>query len=309
MTKWQITCNMSVQMVSAASLPTVLVFCASYELGSFSKAGRQLGITPQAASRAVVRLERSLGTALFRRTTRLITPTDAGRAYFPIARQALDLLASAERVLQHEGQLRGGQVRISAPTTFGHHRLLPFLASFRERYPHIALDVHIGNRNIDFAADGFDLAVRMGAVRERGLVARKLGDFALGVYAAPSYLARRGTPKTPAQLAAHECLAFVMPRTGRVLPWTFVPGPTALVPPTGVRCSEDVLATVTLARAGAGLLQTYDFLVTDEVRRGALVEVLREFRGASRPFSLLYPQTPKPTAAARTLIDALLHAR
>src|SRR5206468_7742351 len=130
-----------------------------------------------------------------------------------------------------------------------------------------------------------------------------LGDFPVGVYGAPAYLSRHSVPRTPGELAHHACIAFVMPRTGRVLPWTFVPQPRAWIPESSVKCTEDVLATVTLARAGLGLVQTYDFVVEKDVAQGTLVEILREFRGASRPFSLVYPAVPKRSPAARLLID------
>lgn len=306
MTQSRITCTLGVQVALQSTLPNLLTFCAAFELGSFSKAARQLGVTPQAASRSVVRLEATLGVTLFRRTTRTITPTDEARAYYRTAKQALNLLSSAERdVAQREGA-HAGLVRISAPTSFGHHRLLPALAAFRERYPAIELELHVGNRNIDFTREGYDLAIRMGTIRENGFIARKLGDFALGVYGAPSYLARRGTPRTPAQLDNHECIAFIMPSSGRVMPWAFTRGPRSFTPRSALRCSEDVLALVTLARAGLGLIQTYDFLVEHDVEAGQLVEVLRDHRGASRPFSIVYPSAPRRSPAARTVIDFLL---
>lgn len=293
-------------MALQATLPNLLTFCTAFELGSFSLAARKLGITPQAASRSVVRLEQTLGVTLFRRTTRTVTPTDDARTYYRTARQALDLLVHAETAVNRREGVHAGLVRLSAPTSFGHARLLPSLASFRERYPAIELELHIGNRNIDFTQDGYDLAIRMGTIREKGLIARKLGEFPLGIYGAPSYLARRSPPRTPAQLVDHDCITFIMPSTGRVLPWSFGPHPQRMTPSAAVRCTEDVLALVSLAKAGLGLVQIYDFLVEKEVERGLLVEVLRDHRGASRPFSVVYPSSPKRTDAARALIDFLI---
>jgi DNA-binding transcriptional LysR family regulator len=297
---------MNVQMALQSTLPNLLTFCAAFELASFSKAARRLGVTPQAASRSVVRLEETLGVALFRRTTRSITPTDAARSYYQTAREALDLLVRAEMDITRHDATRAGVVRLSAPTTFGHYRLLPSLAGFRERYPGIELEIHVGNRTVDFAVEGYDLAIRLGRIDVKGLVARKLGDFALGVYGSPAYVARHGTPQHPAQLVDHACIAFIMPRTGRLLPWSFAPEPRSWSPHAPIRCAEDVLATITLARAGVGFVQTYDFLVEQDLERGLLVEVLSNYRGASRPFSLVYPQTPKRSPAARVLIDYLL---
>ncbi|HSC86464.1 MAG TPA: LysR substrate-binding domain-containing protein [Polyangiaceae bacterium] len=290
----------------ASTLPNILVFCATYELGSFSNAARRLALTPQAASRGVLRLEQTLGTTLFRRTTRTLTPTEAAHEYYRTSKEALELLARAESAVSAKESERAGLVRLSVPTTYGHHRLLPRMVALRQRYPGIQLEIHVANRNIDFASEGYDLAIRMGPIRTAGFVARKLGDFALGVFASPSYLARRGTPRTPAQLAEHSCIGFVMPSTGKLLPWTFASGPRSWVPNAELRVADDALGLITLARAGAGLIQVYDFLVEQELEFGTLVEVLREHRGASRPFSVVYPSQPKRSPAARTVIDFLL---
>ncbi|WP_437962205.1 LysR family transcriptional regulator [Sorangium sp. So ce119] len=285
----------------AGTLPNVEAFCRTYETGSFTRAARLLAVTPQATSRSVARLERRLGVTLFRRTTRSLAPTDEARRYYALCTQALALLSAGERELASERSSPEGLVRISVPTTYGHHRLLPALGVFRERYPGIRVDIHVSNQNVDFVREGHHLAIRMGAIADRTLVARKLGDFALGVYASSSYLARHGAPRSPSDLEKHTCIAFQMPRSGRALPWVFHPGPTSLVPEARYRCSEDVLGTIGLARAGVGLVQTYDFLVEDDVARGTLVQVLAPFRGASRPFSLIHPKGTVLSPPARAL--------
>lgn len=287
----------------SGTLPNVEAFCRTYETGSFSRAARALGVTPQATSRSVARLEQSLGVTLFRRTTRQLSPTDAARRYYERCVQALALFAVAEGEVVEGRHAPTGLVRISAATTWAHHRLLPSLGAFRELCPEIEVEVNVASGNVDFVRGGYDLAVRMGSVADGALVARKLGDFALGVFAAPAYLARHGVPQTPADLERHTCIAFLVPSSGRVLPWTFSPAPERLVPRAAYRCSDDALGTVTLARAGLGLVQTYDFLVEEDVSRGRLVEVLVRYRGRSRPFSLVYPKAPRPTRAVRAMID------
>jgi DNA-binding transcriptional LysR family regulator len=290
----------------AGTLPNLEAFCRTYETGSFTKAARALSVTPQATSRSVARLESALGVTLFRRTTRSLAPTEEARRYYDLCVQALSLLSTGERELQSGLRAPEGRVRISVPTTYGHHRLLPSLGVFRERYPGIRVEVNVSNQNVDFVRDGYDLAIRMGTIEDRTLVARKLGDFELGVYASRGYLARHRAPRTPEDLAQHACVAFVMPSSGRVLPWTFAPGPRSFVPDAPYRCSEDVLGVIALARAGVGLVQVYDFLVEDDVARGTLVEVLASFRGRSRPFSLLYPKSVVPSSAVRAMIDFIL---
>ncbi|WP_437480578.1 LysR family transcriptional regulator [Sorangium sp. So ce1014] len=290
----------------AGTLPNLEAFCRTYETGSFTGAARALSVTPQATSRSVARLERALGVTLFRRTTRSLAPTEAARRYYDLCTQALALLSTGERELSSGHTAVEGRVRISVPTTYGHHRLLPSLGAFRERHPGIRVDVNVSNQNIDFVRDGYDLAIRMGTIDDKTLVARKLGDFALGVYASRPYLARHRPPRTPEDLPQHTCVAFVMPRSGRPLPWTFTPGPKSFIPDAPYQCSDDVLAVITLARAGIGLVQIYDFLVEEDIARGALVEVLASFRGRSRPFSLLYPRGVVPSRATRALIDFIV---
>lgn len=288
------------------TLPNLEAFCRSFETGSFSRAAELLGVTPQATSRAVARLEKALGVTLFRRTTRSLAATEAARSYYAACRGALGLLAESERQLSHQRSSPSGVVRLSLPTTYGHHRLLPALARFRERYPGVEVELHVSNQNVDFVRDGHDLAIRMGSLKDLNVTVRKLGDFPLGVFGGPEYLARNSAPARPADLDTHTCIAFVMPSTGRVLPWSFHPEPVAYLPKASYRVSDDVLALLTLARAGLGLIQTYDFLVAQEVARGALVEVLSAYRGASRPFSLIYPRGVTQSRATRAMIDFIL---
>lgn len=290
----------------ASTLPNIEAFCRTYETGSFTAAARALGVTPQATSRSVARLERALGVTLFRRTTRSLAPTDHGRRYYELCVQAISLLASGEHSLAKGNANINGKVRVSAPTTYGHHRLLPQLGVFHERFPDVRVEVNISNHNIDFVRDGYDLAIRMSSDLGPTFVANKLGQFALGVYASPSYLARIGAPQTTADLLRHTCVAFLMPSSGRVMPWTFHPEPRRFVPDAPYCCSDDVLGVIGLARAGVGLVQIYDFVVEEDVSRGKLVEVLSAYRGASRPFSLIYPENVVLSPAAQTLKDFLI---
>lgn len=253
----------------------------------------------------MARLEQALGVTLFRRTTRSLSATPAAREYYERCARALALLSDGEQQLSTRAGVVEGQVRISVPTTYGHYRLLPSLASFAERYPKVKVDVGVSNQNVDLVRGGYDLAVRRGTVRDKTLVARKLGDFTLGVYASSAYVARAGEPTTLEELAHHECVTFVMPSSGRALAWEFAGG-QAYLPKARYRCTEDVLGVITLAKAGLGLVQVFDFLVEEPLRRGELVEVLAPLRGAGRAFSLVYPKPVKPTPAVRAMIDFIL---
>lgn len=237
-------------------LGSIEMFCLAAELSSFTAAANAAGVTPAAVSRSVSRLEARLGIRLFVRSTRHIRLSDEGRAYFEQVRPAIARLVDAER--QVGGQGAAGRLRISLPTPYAHYRVLPLLPAFRDKYPNVDVHVHISNRNVDFADDGYDLSVRGRAPDDSALIARKLEDAELVVVAAPEYLRRRGTPQALEDLAAHDCIQFDRPSSGRRIPWTFqVDGEAVDIVTDGAYgTGEDVLGGVTLARAGAGLFQT-----------------------------------------------------
>ncbi|MET1080797.1 MAG: LysR substrate-binding domain-containing protein [Pseudomonas sp.] len=289
-------------------LGDIEAFLAAVEKGSLSAAAVALATTASVLSRAITRLEARLGTQLLRRTTRRLSLTDAGQLYLEQARTAFSLIEAAERQIQgQEGQL-SGRVRLSVPTTYGHYRLPALLAHFTLEYPRIRLDVSISNRNVDLVDEGVDLAIRLGALPDSGLVGRRLEDAPLCLVAAPAYLARAGMPGDLAALAEHACLPFVMPSTGKVAPWLFGEGEQAVqwLPGGAVQVFDDVLATVSLAEAGLGICQTYEFIVAERIRQGRLVRVLPQLEGGSRPFSILYAPHRQLSAAARRLIDFML---
>jgi DNA-binding transcriptional LysR family regulator len=289
---------------------SIELFCAAAEHGSFTAAANVVGVTPAAVSRSVSRLEARLGVRLFVRTTRQVSLTDDGRRYFEQCRDALAQLIDAERALTGRQTVPSGVLRISVPTTYGHHRVLPLLPRFHALYPEIRVDVHVSNRNIDFVDEGYDLAIRARAPADSTFIARKLEDAELVVVAAPGYLSRAGIPESVAALAQHDCINFVLPSSGRPVPWLFrEKGKTIEVATTGNYCLyEDVLSGVTLARSGGGLFQAYRFTVEEDLRRKTLVEVLSAQGGCSRPFSVIYPHGRHLSLKVRTFVDFLLEA-
>lgn len=287
-------------------LGSIEMFCLAAELSSFTAAANAAGVTPAAVSRSVSRLEARLGIRLFVRSTRHIRLSDEGRAYFDQVRPAIAQLVDAER--QVGGQDAAGRLRISLPTPYAHYRVLPLLPAFRDKHPNVDVHVHISNRNVDFADDGYDLSVRGRAPDDSALIARKLEDAELVVVGAPDYLRRRGTPQTLEDLAAHDCIQFDRPSSGRRIPWTFrVDGESADILTDGpYGTGEDVLGGVTLARAGAGLFQTYRFVVEADLREGGLTEVLQQHGGSTRPFVLLYPHARHVSRRVRAFVDFLV---
>lgn len=297
-------------------LGSIELFCLAAELGSFTAAANAAGVTPAAVSRSISRLEARLGVRLFVRTTRHIRLTDGGRLYFEQCREALAQLVDAERQVTGAQLAPAGLLRISMPTPYGHYRVLPLLPEFRQRYPEVQVEVHLSNRNIDFADEGYDLAIRGRTPTDSNLIARKMEDAELVLVAAPSYIKRAGAPKSLEDLANHDCIQFELPSTGRRIPWPFHVDAKAdikadhkvvdIVTTGGYSCSEDVLGIVTLARSGAGVVQTYRFIVEHDLRNGDLIELLPQFGGTSRPFILLYPHARHLSSRVRTFVDFLI---
>jgi DNA-binding transcriptional LysR family regulator len=289
-------------------LGSIELFCLAAELASFTAAATAAGVTPAAVSRSVSRLEERLGVRLFVRTTRQIRLTDAGRTYFEQCSAALSQLVDAERQATGQQSAPAGLLRISMPTPYAHYRVLPLLPLFRQRFPQVRVDAHLSNHNIDFAEDSYDLAIRGKAPADSGLIARKLEDAELVVVATPAYLKRAGTPRSLDDLQHHECIQFDLPSTGRRIPWTLRHDNDFIDLNTegGYSTAGDVLGGVALARHGAGLFQTYRFVVEQDLRNGSLVEVMADLGGASRPFVLLYPHGRHLSVRVRCFVDFLV---
>ncbi|MDB5847438.1 MAG: transcriptional regulator, LysR family [Rhodoferax sp.] len=289
-------------------LGSIELFCLAAEHGGFTAAALVAGVTPTAVSRSISRLEVRLGLQLFVRTTRSVKLTEVGRTYYAQCRQALAQLVEAEREAMGQQAEAAGTLRISIPTTYGHHRVLPLLPAFRMKHPGVKVHVHLSNRNIDFVDEGYDMAIRVRAQPDSTLIARHLEDAPVVVVATRKYLKQAGNPKTLDDLATHECIQFELPSSGRRIAWLFTEDGKHrdILTDGALSSSDDVLAGVTLARHHGGLFQTYRFVVEQELATGALVEVLQPFGGRSRPFTLLYPSGRHVPLRMRVFIDFLL---
>lgn len=292
-------------------LGSIELFCLAAEAGSFTAAAQLAGVTPAAVSRSILRLEQRLGSRLFARTTRSIRLTEAGRNFFLQCSQALTQLVEAQQEVMGAQTTPSGLLRISLPTTYGHHRILPLLPKFRALYPQVSVDIHLGNRNIDFVGEGYDLAIRVRAQPDSSMIARLLEDAKLVVVASPDYLRKAGTPHTLEDLVQHDCIQFELPSSGRRISWLFQENgeEREVMSDGGYSCSDDVLGGVTLARHGAGVFQTYKFIVEKELADGSLIEVLQPYAGRSRPYTLLYPHGRYVPQRVRAFVDFLLQYR
>jgi DNA-binding transcriptional LysR family regulator len=291
----------------ATQLSTIAIFCKSAELGSFTAAANVMGLTPAAVSRGISRLEGRLGIKLFRRTTRSMSLTDDGRLYFDQCRSAITQIEDAEKLITGQQTVPRGMLRISVPSTYAHYRLLPALTNFRTAYPEIALNINISNRNIDFVEDGYDLVIRLGTPPDSRLIARKLEDAPVGVYASRSYLKKFGTPRTIEELQTSRftLLPFLQPSTGKLLPWIFLyeGKEIEINPRSSVHISDGPIGCVILARHGVGLVQTFSWIA--QTYKDEFMEVLPEYAGRTRPFYLIYPQNRHLSARVRALVDFL----
>ena len=287
---------------------SVELFCLVAEYDSFSKAALHAGVSPAAVSRSIARLEKHLATPLFVRTTRQVRLTAQGKIYFDECKQALNQILEAEQQVKNQTQQPSGSIRISVPTPYGHYRILPLLAKFSQQYPAINIDVQLTNKNVDFISEGYDLAIRGRQFADSNLIARQLEQAELIVVASPEYLKQFGTPQSLEDLQHLQGIQFVLPSTGKNVPWLFNSNQQLIEYQSAgnIRCLDDILGTVTLAKHSAGLLQTYRFIVEKELKNGDLIEVLTEFSGTSRPFSLLYPSKKHESFHIRVFIDFLL---
>src|SRR5471032_518296 len=294
--------------VDTMQLGSIEQFCKAAELGSFTATAEFFGLTPAAVSRSISRLERRLGVRLFSRTTRSIKVTNEGQLFWKECQVALEQIAEAERAITGAQTVPGGLLRISVSAAYGTHRLLPLMPRFTEAYPQIEIELSISDKIIDFVEEGFDVAIRLGIQRYSRLVAYKLEDASLGVFATPGYLKKKGTPRSVADLESHDCIQYVSPNTGRPLILLFKgPDGEELDYPvrSRMRILNDALGCVAWVNAGGGLYQTYRFAAASAVKRGDLVEVLQEHGGRSRPFSILYPQNRHLSAKVRAFVDFL----
>ena len=250
------------------------VFAAVMREGSFSGAGRMLGLTPSAVARSIDRIEARLGVRLLLRSTRALTPTAEGQAYLQTARRILADLDDAEQQIADQGAPRG-RLRISAALSHGRLRVVPLLGAFAQAYPNILIDFALTDTIVDVAAGQADVAIRFGPLGDSMLTARKLGESRRMIVAAPDYLARCGTPVRPEDLHRHNCLNFNFRRVEPVWPFRVDGQDVALTVKGSIEANNgETLGQ--LAAAGVGIARVGAFSVVDDVAAGRLVPVLEE---------------------------------
>jgi len=281
----------------------ILAFTRVVEMASYTKAARRLGISKSMVSRRVARLESKLGTRLLVRSTRGLTPTEAGRAFAGRAARALAELAEAEAAVAGDEREPSGGLRIAAPLSFGVMHLGPALAEFAQRYPRIAIETSFSDRFVDLVEHGFDAAIRIGVLKDSGLIGRKLSPIRALVAASPDYLRRHGHPATPRDLLTHRCLSYS--GVGAEEQWRFrIAGRWQAVRPAGVFRADNGEVLRGAAAAGLGITALPSFILSPALESGALKPILTDFALPERGLYVLRHGGPPPLRL-RLLIDFL----
>jgi len=268
-------------------------FIAVVESGSFTLAAARLEMSAVMVGKYIALLESQLGTRLLERNTRRQSLTDAGRVYFDEAKRVLEQVAVAESSVERLRAAPAGTLRVTAPTSFGGCVIAPLTATFLQRFPEVRVELDLTNRRVDLVDEGVDLAIRIGDIHNDDLVAKYLCAYRMVICAAPDYLARYGTPQTPADLVDHLCLSHTV--------WTArnewrLPGAEGEVRwkrDAVLRCNDGYGLRMA-ARAGAGLLLQPEVLVADELASGRLVQVMGDYTPEPRPVNLLWRQDLRP---------------
>ena len=287
------------------------VFVRVMDLGSFSAAAIDLGLTPSAVSKLISRLEDRLGARLLARSTRRLTLTPEGEGFLARARRIVADIEEAEAEVARARGAPRGKLRINSGTAFGLHQLAPALGDFLARYPEIDVELSLTDRLVDLVEEQADVALRTGPLPEGAYVQRKIADLQRVICASPSYLARRGTPRTAADLKDHDCVVVSTPGLSR---WPFKGrGGVDVVDVHPRLVTDDAVAALRLALAGAGIVRLADVVVGESLRKGDLVALLGDVHHVEPfPLAAVYPagrnRLPRVAVFIDFLIERFAHA-
>ena len=283
------------------------MYVAVVEGGSFAAAADKLEISRAMVSKQIQKLEEHLGTRLMNRTTRRLSLTETGRAFYDRSTEILQDVEDAEQIAGHMTRTPQGVLRVTIPLSYGQHRLATIIGAYTQAYPQVQLDIALSDRKVDLIEDGFDLAVRIGALPQSDLIARKIGGVRSIVCASPDYVARHGAPRTPQELSGHACLGYSL--TGSGADWRFeTPDGPLVVPISGpIRADNgDIIRLAGLS--GAGILFQPHFIVGDDLAAGRLVQLLPGWQSAELGVYAVYPSRKHLSAKVRTFVDFLAEA-
>jgi len=281
------------------------MFIAVMEAGSFTEAAGRLGTSSGQASKLVSRLETELGVRLLNRTTRSISATEAGKAYFERLRPLLEDYDHLDLAVRDASQAPRGRLRLTAPLSFGVIELAPALNDFALHYPEIALDVSFSDRMTNLVDEGFDMAIRVGRPADSSLIVRKLCDVRIVVVGAPAYFDRMGEPKEPNALAEHDCIFDTNIREPDRWPFRSPEGESFAIPISGRIRYSNAEACLHAAEAGLGLACVPSFVAGPAIQAGRVRRILQSHETAPFVVHALYPHSRYLAAKVRALVDFL----
>jgi len=288
-------------------LNDIATFVQTVEAGSFALAARRVGVTRSAVGKSIARLEKRLGARLFNRTTRRQKLTENGRVFYERCKQALDQIEAAEATLDARRREPIGRLRISVPVLFGRHCVVPVLTELMGRHPRLEVEISFCDRVIDLVHEGFDLAVRIGALSDSAsLAVRRLGVERMVICAAPTYLTKHGSPASVEDFAAHTGITYV--QSGVEKRWD-LRNDAGRVRSVRLRRSlrfDDMQAIINAAAAGAGLALVPSWRIASQVAAGQLVLLTDQEHAATADIHVVWPQTRYLASKTRVTIDALI---
>ncbi|MGM0559427.1 MAG: LysR family transcriptional regulator [Myxococcota bacterium] len=280
------------------------VFVGVVDNEGFTAAARELDVSKSFVSKQISRLEDRLGVRLLNRTTRQVTPTAAGEAFYDRCAQILEDLEAAERAVTQLQTSPRGTLRVSLPMSFGLNYVAPVIGGFLEQFPELEIDLDFSDRQVDIVDEGYDMVIRIGNLKDSSLIARKLAPTERFVCASSSYLKEHGVPKHPQDLKNHECLLYSYKSHGPS--WRFEgPDGEILVRVDGRIRSNNGNALVHAAVAGLGLTLSPDFISADAIRSGELEPVLTDWTDSGMAVWALYPHRRYLSAKVRLFVDYL----
>ncbi|WP_199098100.1 LysR family transcriptional regulator [Dyella sp. ASV21] len=284
----------------------IAAFVSAVKTGSFTAAASSLGLTRSAIGKSIVRLETQLGVRLLNRTTRKLSLTDEGAIVYDRWRQILDELEDVDATMALRRSHPTGTLKLMSPPSFGQRHILPIIHAYLKQWPELQTELWFTDRTVDLVEEGLDIAVRIGAPRDDSqILTRTVAWQQFVVCASPAYLARRGTPQTPADLADHDTMVYLSGDRPRVWHLQTPSGPYVYEGP-GLMNTDSSEAMRQSALAGFGLAYLANYLVGDDLRAGTLVEVLHAFRPPPDPIRLVYPSRRHLPPRTRAFIDLLV---